>query len=200
MHGGRLACWTSEGETEGSSHVRRWRQQEAVHWEQVTEDLHSFSVTTCPGGGACLPGSCVDPIKGYSSSCSPGSEEGGSSETIEVVKPGSQEHVQSRTVERIQDDLDEVIQSIPQERISEHITDQTVDVSVPYHAEVVKVIPHERTYTYTVEQSGESPAWSESMNRPSICQCRGYRKISSQDGWLEESRQEVAEVMTRRTN
>ena len=39
----------SEGETEGSSHVGRWRQQKAVHREQVIEDLKSFSVMTSHG-------------------------------------------------------------------------------------------------------------------------------------------------------
>ena len=70
----------SEGETKESSHEGRWGQQKAVHWEQVTEDITSFSATTCPEGGACPPGSCVDPIEGYSSSCSSGSKEGDSSE------------------------------------------------------------------------------------------------------------------------
>ena len=117
----------SEGETKESSHAGRWRQQKAVNWEQVTEELHSSSVTTCPSrGGSPIAKRCVDPINGYSSSCSPGSEGCVSSETIEVVKPGSQDQVQSRTLERLQDELDEVIQSIPQERISEHITDRNV--------------------------------------------------------------------------
>ena len=38
-----------------------------------------------------------------------------------------------------------------------------------------------------VFRSFRSVSWSESLNRPSVCQCRGCRKISSeQDGWLEE--------------
>ena len=60
-----------EGETEGSSHVGRWSQQKAANWEQVPEEINSFSVKTCSGRGARLPGSCVDPSNGYSCSCSP---------------------------------------------------------------------------------------------------------------------------------